>query len=89
MRLSPVGAWSSWPRALAPALAAAAIGTFGCGPSTGGNSPPPPGKEGALAKKLNPDDFYKYEGEGAAKQKVPISRRERLKLLHEAAQKSE
>ena len=40
-------------------------------------------------KKLTDDQLYKYEGEGAAKKKVPISRQERLKLLHEAAKSSD
>jgi hypothetical protein len=35
------------------------------------------------------DQLYKYEGTGAAKHKVDISRRERIKLLHEAAKKAD
>jgi hypothetical protein len=32
---------------------------------------------------LKPEDLYRYEGTGKAKRKVAISRRERMKMLHE------
>lgn len=59
---------------------------YGCGSSTrtvsesAGKNP---------AKKLTEDQLYTYEGTGAAKRKVPISRAERVKLLRETANKGE
>jgi hypothetical protein len=75
-----------FPRLVTLFLVGAATMTYGCGSSaptvsdTAGKNP---------AKKLNPDQLYKWEGTGAAKRKVEISRRERVKLLHEAAEKSD
>jgi hypothetical protein len=87
VNLSAVDTWFSWRRAFAPALVGAAIVAVGCDSSSGGNNPPPPGSDGVIAKKVNPDDLYKYVGEGAAKRKEAVSRRERVKLLREAAKK--
>jgi hypothetical protein len=59
-----------------------------------GSSVPPTGVAAKAAGKgpaevLKPEQLWKYEGEGKDKRKVPISRRERIKLLHEAQNKSE
>ena len=68
-----------------PVLASVASG---CGSSV--PSGQPGGSAGkSLEDKVNPDDLYRYEGKGKAKRKVEVSRRERVKLLHEAAKKSE
>jgi len=40
-------------------------------------------------KLLKPEDLYRYEGEGTAKRKVAIGRKERRQLLHDAAKKTE
>jgi len=66
-------------------LVALATVAYGCGSS----QQPGASESKGLAKQLNPEDLYRYEGEGQAKRKVPISRRERVKLLHDAANKSE
>ena len=65
-----------------------AVIASGCGSSV------PTGQPGGTASKsledrVNPDDLYRFEGNGKAKRKVEVSRRERVKLLHEAAKKSE
>jgi hypothetical protein len=66
---------------------ALAVFAGGCGSSQPSGQTSGSGK--SLAEKLNPDELYRYEGKGKAKQKVEISRRERVKLLHEAANKAE
>jgi hypothetical protein len=60
----------------------------GCGSSVPSGQP---GGDSAksLEDKVNPDDLYRYEGKGKAKRKVEVSRRERVKLLHEASKKAE
>jgi len=65
-------------------LVALAIVAYGCGSS----EQPGASESKGLAKQLKPEDLYRYEGEGKEKRKVPISRRERVKLLHDAANKS-
>jgi hypothetical protein len=40
-------------------------------------------------KLLKPQDRYRYEGAGTERRKVEISRKERVKLLHEAAKKAD
>jgi hypothetical protein len=70
------------------AIALLAIAGFvsGCGSSQSGQT----GSSGkSLVEKVNQDDLYRYEGKGKAKRKEEVSRRERVKLLHEAGNKSE
>jgi hypothetical protein len=70
------------------ALLALAVVSGGCGGSqSSGQASNTSGK--ALEDRVNPDDLYQYVGKGKAKRKVEISRRERVKLLHEAANKAE
>jgi hypothetical protein len=38
---------------------------------------------------LKPEDYYRYEGEGANKKKVSLDRREKRKLRFETAKKIE
>jgi hypothetical protein len=73
-------------RAGALVLAALATVAYGCGSSepTGAASAESKG----LDKQLNREDLYRYEGTGTAKRKVEIPRRERVKLLHDAANKA-
>jgi hypothetical protein len=70
-------------------MLAVAVITSGCG-SSGSIGSPDAKSSGKLAKNvLKPEQLYKYEGEGTAKRKVEISRQERIKLLREAAEKTE
>jgi hypothetical protein len=64
-------------------IALAAIAS-GCGSS--GSTNPADGKAAGASPKqlLKEEQLYKYEGEGRAKRKEPISLRERVKLLREA-----
>jgi hypothetical protein len=67
-------------------LAAAACG---CGsPSQSANTAATSGEQKTPAELLKPEQLWKYEGSGAEKRKVAISRRERVKLLHEAEKKT-
>jgi hypothetical protein len=76
-------------RAGASVLITLAVITSGCG-SSGSIGSPDAKSSGKLAKDvLKPEQLYKYEGEGKAKRKVEISRQERVKLLREAAEKTE
>jgi hypothetical protein len=56
----------------------------GCGPS--GSSNPADGNDSGTSPKqeIMSNQMYKYEGEGKAKRKVEVSRRERIKLIREA-----
>ena len=45
-----------------------------------------PAQGGGQAKLLKDEDLYRYEGEGTAKKKVEISRRERRTRLIQATQ---
>jgi hypothetical protein len=58
----------------------------GCGPT---NSAGTSSETSGAAKLVKEEDLYTYEGKGAAKRKVEVSRRERVKLIHEAAKKSD
>jgi len=72
-------------RQLVTLLALATV-AGGCGSSV--PSGPPAGSSAkSLDDKVDPTSLYKYEGTGRAKKKVEVSRRERVKLLHEAAKK--
>jgi hypothetical protein len=77
-----------WRRVGALVVVAVATTAYGCGSSNDGTRGPATGGRGELAKQLKDEDLYKYEGTGKAKRKVEISRRERVKLLHDAANKS-
>jgi hypothetical protein len=58
----------------------------GCGSSGPGDS----GAAGTEASgKPKQEDFFRYEGTGASKKKVMATRRERVKILREAREKSE
>jgi hypothetical protein len=62
--------------------------TSGCGSSQPTGQPAAnTGK--SLEDRVNPNDLYRTTGTGKAKRKEEVSHRERVKLLHEAANKSE
>jgi hypothetical protein len=72
-----------WRRGSALVLLALAWVAFGCGSSQQtGSSASNPGK--TAEDLVKPEDLYRYEGTGKAKRKVAVSRRERMKVLHEA-----
>jgi hypothetical protein len=69
------------------------LGTVACGCGSSGltaSSNPTDAKlEGkAPSDLLTPDQMYRYEGTGKAKRKVEISRKERMKLMREAVEKT-
>jgi hypothetical protein len=75
-------------RAAALVLFTLAGVAYGCGGSvpTGASPGAPPGKP--LEELVSPDKLYKWEGTGAAKHKVELSRKERMQLRHEAEKKA-
>jgi len=83
---SIVGKFGPYRRAGALVLLTLATVAYGCGSSVPTESNTT-GKD--AAKALSPDQLYSYEGTGAAKRKVEISRRDRIKLLHETAKKAD
>jgi hypothetical protein len=69
-------------------LLALALLAFGCGSSEQTATPTQnAGKTDLGAWK--PDDLYRIEGSGRNKRKVAVSRRERMKAVHEAAKNPE
>ena len=64
-------------------LVALAVVLSGCGSSAPSGTP---GAGGGQGKLLKDEDLYRYEGEGAEKKKVEISRRERRALLIKATE---
>jgi hypothetical protein len=79
----------SYRRTGALVLIVVAVVAYGCGSSeqqqqTAGQGPPK-----APRSSLKEEDHYRWEGEGTAKRKVYLSRREENKLLIERAKKSE
>ncbi len=72
----------------ATSFLALAIVAGGCGSSDQSGQPRSASGK-SLEDRVNPNDLYRYEGKGKAKKKVEVSRRERVKLLHEAANKAE
>ena len=82
----PFGWFLRWQCPVALAVAALAAGAEGCGPST---VPSRPDAGGATAKKLKDEDLY-TKGTGTANKKSePVSRRDRVKMLHDAAKNSD
>jgi hypothetical protein len=75
-----------WRRAAALVLFALAVAASGCGSSEQTQSPGGTGT--GPAGSLKQEDLYRYEGTGAAKKKVMISRKERVKLIREAREKA-
>ncbi len=70
------------------AFLAIAVVAGGCGASDqSGQSRSASGK--SLEDQVNPDDLYRSTGKGKAKKKEEVSHRQRVKLLHEAANKPE
>lgn len=70
-------------RAAASVVIVLAAIASGCGSSDPANG----NAAGKSPKQLLKDEqLYTYEGSGSAKRKVPIDRRERVKLLREARQ---
>jgi hypothetical protein len=70
-------------------LVALATAAYGCGSSllpTDTHAATGAGK--GPSEILKPEQLWKYEGTGKAKRKIQISRRERVRLLHEAQQKT-
>jgi hypothetical protein len=59
------------------------VAAFGCGSSPTGTVFAQGGAKGT-AELLKPEQRWKIEGAGKDKRKVQISRRERVRLLHEA-----
>ncbi len=87
---SLVSKFSLYRRVGALALLTVATVSFGCGSAemTSASNP----ADAALAGKtpeqvLKPEQMYKYEGEGAEKRKVDLSRSELRKLMREAVKK--
>jgi len=78
-------------RAGALVLLTLATVAYGCGSS--GKTEASRQSESNVGKtpdeRLKSEDLYRYEGTGKEKRKVAISRRERVKLLHEAAKNPE
>jgi hypothetical protein len=62
----------------------------GCGSNQQSDTSKGTGTGGAAGadKPLAPEDMYRYEGTGKEKRKVELSRRERVQLRREAANKS-
>jgi len=81
---SDVNSRKSCRRAGALVLVTLATVAYGCG-SSGEGGPGAVNKPGTI--KLKPEDDYTYEGTGAAKRKVELDRRERVRRLHDAAKK--
>ena len=78
----------SYRRTGALALIVVAVVAYGCGSSQQqGSTGQGPVK--APRASLKEEDHYRWEGEGRAKRKVYLSRREENKLLRERAKKSE
>lgn len=63
------------------------VAAHGCGSSPPTGSGPVAGAGSVSAEVLKPEQLWKYEGQGNARHKVPITRREKRKLLREAQQK--
>ena len=70
-------------------LVVLAVAAYGCGSSPPTASVVGLGVGKGAAELLRPEQLWKYEGVGKDKHKVPISRRERVKLLREAQKKAE
>jgi hypothetical protein len=79
--VSIVSKFGWYRRAGALVLLALATVAYGCG-SSGDRSV---GSARPAGEPLKPEQLYKYEGEGGAKRKVDLSRRERMELRNGAA----
>ena len=60
------------------------VTTPGCGSSPPSSNTAVAGEGKGAAVLLKPEQLWKVKGTGRDRRKVPISRRERRKLLHEA-----
>lgn len=69
------------------AIFALASATSACDSSSSTHSSMPAQK--VLSEPLPPEKLEKWVGEGATKHKEAISREERLRLIHDAAKKSD
>jgi hypothetical protein len=74
-------------RAVAPVLVALSAGAFGCSGSNDHGATDPTVKTKTLKELVPPEQLYRWEGEGTAKRKVELDRRERAKLRREALEK--
>jgi hypothetical protein len=72
-------------RAAVLLFCAAAVMASGCGSSGSGDGSNAPA---TATGKPNPEDFYRHEGTGANKKKVPVSRKERVTIIREAREKA-
>ena len=76
-------------RAAALLLVALATAAYGCGSSLmSTDTAVAAGAGKAPSELLKPEQLWKYETTGKVTRKVQISRRERVKLLHEAQHKT-
>jgi hypothetical protein len=75
-------------RANAVVLVALAAATFGCGGGSNDQGATDPNvKTKKLVDLVPPEQLYRWEGEGSAKRKVELDRKERGKLRREALAK--
>ena len=77
------GLRSSW---CVVALVAFSLVTLAQG--CGSGSPPTSSPTGSGHIKLNPEEDYKYEGEGTAKRKVELTQRERQAIRRQRAKEA-
>jgi hypothetical protein len=75
----------TWGRRRLGAIVLVVFAVVGCGSDSSG-----PGAEGSARKgAAKEEDLYKYVGEGAAKKKVDLTRRERQQVRREKSQSSD
>jgi hypothetical protein len=74
-------------RAGALVLVCLAAGTFGCSGSNDRGATDPSIKTKTLKQLVPEEQLYRWEGEGTAKRKVELDRRERAQLRREALAK--
>ncbi len=79
----------SFRRTGALVVIALAVVAYGCGSSEQQQQTSGSGPAKAPRSSLKEEDLYRWEGEGTAKRKVYLSRREENKLLIERAKKSQ
>jgi len=78
---NPVGKFGTYQRAGALIVVTLVTVVYGCGSSTDTESV----VKSANSVKLDPEELYRYEGEGANKTKVSLDRREKRKARFDKA----
>jgi hypothetical protein len=87
--VSIIGSFDLHRRPASLLLFALATAASGCGtPPQSTNTAATSGEQKTPAELLKSEQLWKYEGTGTEKRKVAISRRERVKLLHETERKT-